>query len=109
MSQNDMASHVAPIGAPRELISSATSRSASVSWRQIECSERNGQITGYSVEFLEQGGVRIPGEVEDENFSAHGLTPYINYTFRVAGVNSNGTGPFSHILTILTNEEGMPS
>ncbi len=31
---------------------------------------------------------------------------HTNYTFRVAGVNSNGTGPFTAILSILTNEDG---
>ena len=73
-----------------------TSRHAIFSWRQIECIERNGVITNYTVVFQEQGGAVVPGEVNVmyRNFTASGLTPHTNYTFRVAGVNSNGTGPY---------------
>ena len=68
--------------------------------------ERNGEITNYAVEFQEQGGASIPGEVLNQTFTATGLTPHTNYTFRVAGVNSNGTGPFSNGTTITTDEDG---
>ena len=83
-----------------------TSTSVSVSWDAIDCTERNGIITGYTVEFQEQGGARIPGEVVNQTFTASELTPNMNYTFRVAGVNSNGTGPFTDIITILTSVNG---
>ena len=97
---------VAPTGAPRDVVPSTTSRSVSVSWDAIDCIERNGVITGYTVEFQEQGGARIPGEVMNQTFTTSGLTPHTNYTFRVAGVNGKGTGPFStHIIT--TNEDGV--
>ena len=88
-------------------ISSVTSRSVTITWRQIECIERNGEITDYTVVLQEQGGAMISGEVNvmDRTFTASGLTPHTNYTFRVAGVNSNGTGPFSNITTILTHED----
>ena len=87
---------------------STTSRSVSVSWSTIECIERNGEITNYTVVFQEQGGAVIHGEVNvmDRTFTASGLTPHTNYTFRVAGVNSNGTGPYTNTLTIQTDEEG---
>ena len=50
----------------------------------------------------------IPGEVNviDRTFTASELTPHTNYTFRVAGVNSNGTGPYSNDITVLTDEDG---
>ena len=66
-------------------------------------------ITNYTVVFQEQGGAVIPGEVNamDRTFTTSGLTPHINYTFRVAGVNSNGTGPYTNISGILTDEDGM--
>ena len=51
------------------------------------------------------GGALIPGVVVNRNFTASGLTPYTNYTFRVAGVNDNGTGPFTNVTSILTEEE----
>ena len=101
--------HVAPTRPPHNVTPSTTSRSVSVSWSTVECIERNGEITNYTVVFQEQGGSVIPGEVNamDRTFTASGLTPHTNYTFRVAGVNSNGTGPYTNISGILTDEDGM--
>ena len=98
---------IAPTGPPRDVTPSTTSRSVSVSWSTIECIEHNGEITNYTVVFQEQGGAVIPGEVNVTNrtFTASGLTPHSNYIFRVAGVNSNGTGPLSNIIVILTDED----
>ena len=100
----------APTGPPREVTrdSSTTSRSVSVSWSTIECIEQNGEITNYIVAFQEQGGTVIPGEVNvmDRTFTASGLTPYTNYTFRVAGVNSADTGPFTSTFIVQTDEDG---
>ena len=98
----------APTGPPRDVTPSTTSRSVSVSWSTIECIERNGVITNYTVVFQEQGGAVIPGEVNvmDRTFTASGLTPHTTYTFRVAGVNSNGTGLYSMTIMILTDEDG---
>ena len=45
----------------------------------------------------------------DRTFTASGLTPHTNYTFRVAAVNSIGTGPFSAIATVLTSEDSTLS
>ena len=65
-------------------------------------------ITDYTVVFQEQGGAVIPGEVNvmDRIFNASGLTPHTNYIFRVAGVNSNGTGPYTTNITVLSDEDG---
>ena len=83
-----------------------TSRNITVTWDTIECIERNGIITNYTVVFQEQGGGDVPGNTVDRTFSAKGLTPGMNYTFQVAGVNDAGIGVFS-IVTITTNEEGL--
>ena len=99
-------SAAAPTASPHVNISSTTSRSVSVSWTQIRCIERNGPITNYTVEV---GGALIPGVVVNRTFMASGLTPYTNYTLRVAGVNDNGTGPFSNVTSILTEEESNDS
>ena len=84
-----------------------TSRSVSITWDTIECIERNGEITDYTVVFQEQGGAVIPGEVNvmDRTFTASGLTPHTNYTFSVAGVNIIGTGPFSNTKMITSAED----
>ena len=97
---------LAPTGVPQNVTYSVTSRSINITWDTIECIERNGMITDYTVIF---GGAVIPGEVNetDRTFIASGLTPHTNYTFQVAGVNINDTGPFSDSIIILTHEEGI--
>ena len=77
-----------------------------VTWEIIDCIESNGIITGYTVVFQEQGGANVPGNTVDRTFSAGGLTPGMNYTFQVAGVNDADIGPFTEI-TITTDEEGL--
>ena len=78
-----------------------------VTWNTIECIERNGIITGYTVVFQQQGGANVPGNTVDRIFSATaGLTPFTNYIFQVAGVNGVGNGVFA-VLTITTDEEGL--
>ena len=98
----------APTGAPHILSYTVTSTSVNIIWMQIECIERNGAITNYTVVFQEQGGAVIPGDVNvmDRTFTASGLTPHTNYVFSVAGVNSNGTGPYSNDTIVLTDEDG---
>ena len=93
--------------APPHIINfpSTTSRSVSVSWTQIACIECNGPITNYTVEFQKVGGPLISGVVVNRTFTASGLTPYTNYTFRVVGVNDNGTGLFTDVTSIQTEEE----
>ena len=85
-----------------------TSTTVNLNWLEIDCIEHNGVITDYTVVFQEQGGAVIPGDVNvmDRTFTASGLTPHTNYIFRVAGVNSNGTGPYSNDITVLTDENG---
>ena len=55
--------------------------------------------------FQEQGGAVIPGEVNvtDRAFTA---SHHTNCIFRVAGVNSNGTGHYSNDITVHTDEDG---
>ena len=78
-----------------------------VTWDPIACIERNGEITNYTVEFQEQGGARISVEVMGQSFTADRLRPFTDYTFRVAGVNINGTGPFTNTISITIGEESM--
>lgn len=95
-----------PSATPANVVVSATSRSISVTWESPDCIEHNGVLVCYRVILEEMGGDRIPaGEVIGRNFTANGLTPYTNYTVRVAGVNINGSGPFTEGLIALTSED----
>ena len=71
-----------------------------VSWDTIECIERNGIILRYVVDS------NATGNISGMTYSAERLTPGIQYTFRVAGVNDADRGPFTDTITITTNEEG---
>ncbi len=83
-----------------------TSRSITVTWDTIACIERNGIITSYTVEFGPSGNTLTIAGITELTFTANELTPFINYTFRVAGVNSVNTGIYSDIIIITTLEEG---
>ena len=79
-----------------------------VNWNAIECIDRNGVITDYMVQFQEQdGGASVTGGVVNvigRTYTVSGLTPATRYTFRVAGVTSGGTGPFSPATVVTTLE-----
>ena len=80
-----------------------SSRSITVNWNEIFCIQRNGRIFRYEVEFRPSG----EGTISGRSFTANGLIPFTNYTFRVRGVNNAGPGPYSNLITITTSEEGM--
>ena len=88
-----------------------TPSTAMVTWNAIECIDQNGIITNYMVQFQEQdGGASVAGGVVDVNGSTYtvsGLTPATRYTFRVAGVNSGGAGPFSPFRMVITMDGRM--
>ena len=60
--------------------------------------DRNGEITGYTVEVTLDGMVVATENVNDgRSGTVSGLTPATEYTVTVAAVNNAGTGPFSGI------------
>ena len=86
---------------------STTPRSITVTWDEIECIERNGVITGYEVRFRRQGETgTIDGQQVGRTFMASGLRPFTNYEFEVAGVNDRGSGLFTGVIPISTDEDG---
>ena len=99
-------SPVAPTGFPSTVMDTTTPDSAMVTWNAIECIDQNGIITDYMVQFQEQdGGSSVAGgvvDVNDRTYTVSGLTPATPYTFRVAGVTSGGTGPFSPFRMVIT-------
>ena len=100
-----MLSSTAPTGAPDGVSEGpVTVNSITVQWGEVPCIDRNGEITGYTVEVTLSGMVVATENVNDgsaRRVTASGLTPATEYTVTVAAVNSVGTGPFSGI-TITT-------
>ena len=88
------------------------STSITVGWNTVECIERNGVIDNYIVRFGPEGGVQSDSTVQSGGidvagtYNASGLTPFTNYSFEVAAVNSVDTGPFTATLIIQTDEDG---
>ena len=84
-----------------------TSTSITVQWGAVDCIHRNGDITGYSVQY----GVQGSGRTQTESVSGgatteatiSGLASATNYTIEVAAVNSVGTGVYSGPITALTS------
>ena len=98
----------APSGAPRNVSTLlVSSRSITVVWDPIACTERNREITGYTVQFYQPGGGVVPEITTNRNFTATGLQPFTSYTFQVAGFNINGTGPFAETTHFATREAGI--
>ena len=90
----------APSAAPTSVrVSAVTSSSITVQWGVVDCIHRNGDITGYSVQY----GVVGSGSTETVSVSGSSVTEATisslmlstNYTIQVAAVNSAGTGVYS--------------
>ena len=83
------------------MMSSVTSSSITVQWGRVSCIDRNSEITGYTVRYGQTGSTTTVMESvsgtsdSDRMFTASGLIALTNYTFEVAAVSSDGTGPFS--------------
>ena len=93
----------APTGVPLNVIVVASFTNITAFWDEIECIERNGLIISYSVDFREVAGqTTVHGEIVGRSFVARELTEGTAYSFRVAGVNVNDTGPFSETIFIQT-------
>ena len=100
----------APSAPPTSVSTSAvTSSSITVQWGAVDCIHRNGDITGYSVRYGEQGS----GSTQTESVSGgatteatiSGLAAGTNYSIEVAAGNSAGTGVYSNLLPALTSGE----
>ena len=94
--------HTAP-SAPTKMVKSSTVSSSAiyVSWGEVPCPQRNGEITGYIVGYNRSGTNRQVGEQVHVNSSAMHMTvvtdldPLTEYIIKVAAVNGYGPGPFS--------------
>ena len=69
------------------------------------CILRNGDITGYTVQYREMGSESIQTvNVTDRTITISGLTTSITYTYQVAAMNSAGIGVYSDFNNITTDD-----
>ena len=97
----------APSIAPTSVnVSEVTFSSITVQWGAVDCIHRNGDITGYRVQYGVQGNrstqtKNVSGGVATQTIIS-GLTPSTNYSIEVAAVNNVGTGVYSNVIFQLT-------
>ena len=93
----------APSAAPDPVtVTGVTSSSITVQWGMVPCIHRNGEITGYSVQYGETQNMRVSGNSSGGMATISGLSPATMYTVVVAAENSAGTGDYSDPLTVET-------
>ena len=83
--------------------------SITIEWSELDCTDRNGVITGYRVRY---GPTSTPSQRQIVNISARIFTVdrefiTLSYDFEVATVNVDGTGPYS--TPPLTVDTAVPS
>ena len=99
----------APSAAPTFVKESGvTSSNITVQWGAMDCIDRNGDTTGYSVRYGVQGSGSTQtrdvsgGSVTEATISS--LMPSTTYSIQVAAVNSAGTGVYSDPPVIVETE-----
>ena len=83
------------------MVESHNPASLMVSWRSPVSRHRNGPITGYMINYTQDGSsdmmsMSVTGETSGIIvITISGLVAYVNYSVIVAAMTVNGTGPFS--------------
>ena len=99
---------VAPSAAPVDLIVvTMSSTSLTLRWALPPEENRNGIISGYSINVTSNatGDMTILSTTAN-TFSVTSLSPYTTYLCSVAALTSVGLGPYTIPLTVRTDEEG---
>ena len=78
-------------------VSEVTSSSITVQWGPVDCIHRNGDITGYSVQYKSET-VSVSGDSTGGMYVISDLMPSTTYSIQVAAETSAGTGPYSTAL-----------
>ena len=96
-----------PSGSPTAVSTTSTSTTFTVHWEPADCIDRNGVITGYSVQYeVMESGTNETLSVTDGStlqLLIEDLSSSTNYSVAVAAVNSAGTGPYSDSYLITTD------
>lgn len=75
--------------------------SITITWDEVQCIERNSDITEYVIIFNE-----INDTSNARQFTASQLFPSTSYTFQIAAMSSDGIGPFESINASTSPPEG---
>ena len=104
-------SHPAPSAAPEFIITAVTATSIGVAWQPLPPCEQNGVITNYIVAYRMEGETdmsfnEIVVDAPNRMHVVKPLTPYTNYTIKMAASTSVGRGNFGPEMTVQTDESG---
>ena len=102
----------APSGPPTNIaVASKTNTSVTLTWDKPLCTERNGNVTGYtySLQIKESSTFIINNMVTPENAILFGdLIPETKYQFIISAQTRVGTGPFASV-DVTTLNSGLYS
>ena len=105
--------HTVPSAAPAVNIYMTTATNVTVAWESLPPCQENGVITSYTIAYRMEGGVDMTFSELEQVPAANStatvlqLTPYTNYTFKMAASTSAGRGVFGREVAVLTSEAGM--
>ena len=95
----------APFTPPTSVsVSEVTFSSITVQWGPVDCIHRNGDITGYSVQYGSET-VSVSGDSSGGMYVISGLIPSTTYSIQVAAQTSADTGPYSTAVDQMTSSE----
>lgn len=95
----------APSGAPTSVnVSLVTSSSVIVRWGAVDCIHRNGNITGYLVQYQVQEDINssLTVNTTERKLVITGLHLSTTYTVQVAAITRAGNGGYSKAAVITT-------
>ena len=98
-----------PSAAPEFSVTAVTATSLTITWQPLPPCERNGVITNYTIAYRMEGGMDMSFRevvVVDTRLMhvVESLTPYTNYTIKMAATTSVGRGEFGPEMTVETYE-----
>ena len=89
---------IAPSAAPTSVgVSEVTSSSITIQWGAVPCIHRNGDITGYSVQYGNET-MSVSGDFSGGMYVISNLEPSTFYSIQVAAMNDDLIGPYSTAL-----------
>ena len=96
-----------PAAAPTFTINATTATSITVAWQPLPGCDENGVITSYTIAYTIVGNMTFTNTVvgaADRSAVISPLTPFTNYTIKMAASTSVGQGSFGPVMIIQTDE-----